>query len=428
MRTPTAHGATLARLFLIVLLLHGPAVVSGAAAVDSLVTALRAGPDRAADARTGSFVWTWTDDHGREHYTRVLVPRGYDPSRPLPVFVYLHGNVNRDAPRADDTWWAQPERLAFDDRIVAFPAGWAEARWWQDVKVRHLDALLLWLRTTYNVDENRCHLGGISDGGTGTWYQALRAPTAWAGFLPFIGHPSVLNSAREFADGEVHPANLARESFFVISGRNDRKYPTASLEPYLDLFEAAGARIAHVAHDGGHDVRNWAQQWRAMEDFLAAAPRDPDPDHVVWRTDDVFATPGAYNVIVDELGATADDERFPRFSVIEEGEGDARRSVLAFVRERPSGQVDVRRAGGTYRVRSEFVRRYRVLVSVDVAASVDRIRLDHAGRTLLDLPSRIDPATVLYWDRIRRDRTRLVALEIAVDVAGRRAEARVHDR
>ena len=397
------------------------AVVRAHPPVDSLVAALRTGRAYREDVPTGRLTWSWYDDLGREHLARVYVPEDYDPTRRHAVHVFLHGNVNRDRPRHDDLWWARPRRLAGPGRILVFPAGWAEARWWQTVKVEHLAALLARLRRSYHIDENRCVLGGVSDGGTGTWYQALRAPESWSAFLPFIGHPSVLNDPGESSDGEVHPVNVGHESFFVISGRGDPKYPTFSLRPYLELFRAAGAEIVHRPHEGGHDVRNWAAQWRAIEDFLATHPRRPDPDHVSWRTDDVIGAPGAYAVRIDELGPTPHDSEFPRYSVITDSSGGTPRRLLAFRRDRPAGQVELRREGGTWRLRTENVRRLRLLVTVARIEDSPPIRLVHGGRVLFEGPLGVDVPTLMRWAARLDDRTRLIGAEIVVEPAAGRA-------
>ncbi len=43
----------------------------------------------------------------------------------------------------------------------------------------------------HNVDESRIYLTGNSDGGTGTLYLAVKAPTVFASFLPPVGNAGV---------------------------------------------------------------------------------------------------------------------------------------------------------------------------------------------------------------------------------------------
>ena len=46
----------------------------------------------------------------------------------------------------------------------------------------------------YNIDENRVVVSGVSDGGTGAYYVAMRDTTPFASFLPLNGYWMVLAS------------------------------------------------------------------------------------------------------------------------------------------------------------------------------------------------------------------------------------------
>ena len=51
---------------------------------------------------------------------------------------------------------------------------WADAPWWSDAQLENLRSILDHLKRTYNVDENRVVVSGVSDGGTGAYYFAMR--------------------------------------------------------------------------------------------------------------------------------------------------------------------------------------------------------------------------------------------------------------
>ena len=76
--------------------------------------------------------------------------------------------------------------------IDVYPTGFAEAPWWTYTQVENLDRVLTRLARTYNVDENRITLAGVSDGGTGAYFFALREATRWSAIFPFNGHLRVL--------------------------------------------------------------------------------------------------------------------------------------------------------------------------------------------------------------------------------------------
>ena len=90
--------------------------------------------------------------------------------------------------------------------------------WWHASQIENLASVVNDLKGTYNVDENRVHLLGVSDGGTGAFYHAFKAPTPWAGFLSFNGHPVVLASPSTGADGQMYVTNLRNKPFFVVNG------------------------------------------------------------------------------------------------------------------------------------------------------------------------------------------------------------------
>ena len=69
-------------------------------------------------------------------------------------------------------------------RIVVVPAAWDEAFWWFDNQADNVPSILRSIKQTYNVDDNRVYLTGVSDGGTGSYFFAFMQPTEWAAFLP----------------------------------------------------------------------------------------------------------------------------------------------------------------------------------------------------------------------------------------------------
>jgi predicted peptidase len=141
----------------------------------------------------------------------------------------LHGSTRRAAWGENEQHRRRLDPFRSEDAITVFPAAWDEAMWWSDRQIANLAAILDDLRARYHIDTNRCTLTGVSDGGTGTFYHALRAPTPWAAFLPLIGHPWVLGNPEEEADGDIFAANLSGRSLMVINGADDPLYPAASL-------------------------------------------------------------------------------------------------------------------------------------------------------------------------------------------------------
>ena len=155
----------------------------------------------------------------------VVVPESYDPAHRYPVRFYLHGGVARPRRDADSGWWRNTDRVADEGHIAVFPYSWNESLWWQAGQVDNVNGILWQLKRSYNVDDNRVYLFGVSDGGTGAWFFAFRDTTPWAAFLPFNAHPAVLSNPRVGADGDLYVGNLRNKSYYVVNGALDQLYP-----------------------------------------------------------------------------------------------------------------------------------------------------------------------------------------------------------
>lgn len=268
---------------------------------DTVVESMRRGRDYGDDVGVGRRLLTRRNRDGVEFPYVVHIPESYRPTRAYPVRVYLHGGVTR--PKRDDgSWWRNPERFVRDDTIVVFPTSWPDAIWWQPNQIENLAGLLNDLKRDYHVDENRVFLLGVSDGATGAYYHAFKASTPWAGFLPFIGHPAVLGNPSSNVGGEMHVANLVAKPFFVVNGGRDRLYPVASVQPYLELFQRAGATVDFRPQpEGGHNLDWWPEVASAIDAFVGGTRRDPLPDRVSWSSESTERYNRSHWLVIDEL-------------------------------------------------------------------------------------------------------------------------------
>src|SRR6185436_2666760 len=115
---------------------------------------------------------------------------------------------------------ARPRRrLTFKERYIAVhPSGYAEAEWWFANQMANYDEILDRLKRNYNVDENRIHLMGVSDGGTGVYFVGLKDPTPWSVFFPLNGFLRVLSNPLTRADGELFTTNLTNRPIYAVNG------------------------------------------------------------------------------------------------------------------------------------------------------------------------------------------------------------------
>ena len=248
--------------------------------------------------RTGEFAYT------------LDVPVTYDPTRAYQVRVQLHGGVMRAEPTVRRSGGIG--RLAGAEQIYVMPVGWNEAPWWSDAQIENLRAILDSVKRTYNVDENRVVLSGISDGATGAFYVAMSDTTPYAAFLPLNGSLLVLTNEGTGIRGNLFPQNLLNKPLFIVNGGRDPLYSTASVEPVLTHLANGGVSITYRPQpSAGHDTTWWPEVKDAFETFVREHPRVPLPDRLTWETSDARTTGRAHWLVINALGGPADGRPLP---------------------------------------------------------------------------------------------------------------------
>ena len=284
--------------------------------IEALWPLVRAGAVYAADVPRGRQVLTRENTDGANFRYELHVPEGYDPARRYPVRVYLHGGVSR--PRRDEApFWRNPDRFLRDDAFVVFPESWSDAMWWQANQAENLTGMLNDIKRRYNINENALSLLGVSDGATGVFYHAFKAPTPWASFLSFNGHPVVLANASTFADGQMYVTNLRNKPLFAVNGGRDRLYPIESVVPFLRLFVDAGVQIDfRPKPEAEHNMAWWDEESPNVDAFLTTWTRRPLPDRLVWETETTDRFNRAHWLVITELGSVRGETEFDDFNAI----------------------------------------------------------------------------------------------------------------
>jgi hypothetical protein len=236
-----------------------------------------------------------------EYYYTLDIPESYDPARKYQVRVQLHGGVGRiessEPPRS-----ASNARLAGVEQIYVMPYAWRDAPWWSARQVENVRAILDLVKQTYNVDENRVVLSGVSDGGTGAYYVAMRDTTTFASFLPLNGFIRVLDNETADADGDLFPNNLRNKPLFVVNGGRDPIYPTSVVDPVITHLQRAGVDITYRPQSAaGHDTSWWPDIQESFERFAADHPRVPLPDALTWESGLPNIPSRAHWLVIDRL-------------------------------------------------------------------------------------------------------------------------------
>jgi acetyl esterase/lipase len=255
-----------------------------------------------------------TPDGDKYHYV-LIVPSTYDPEVPMPLRLYLHGGAQTEDKHQANHW--DFERFGPAGGLALYPSAWRGAIWWNDNQVENLRGLIQELKRTYNIDENRISVIGVSDGGLGALYLGFRNPTGFASFLAFLAHGGALTNPRLGAGGPFFVANLRNSPFYMVNGALDPLYPARDVAPYVALYRQAGVEVTfRPESESGHDLRWWPAASASVDSFITRHPRNPYPDRLSWEAFRTDRFNRAYWLIIDSLGSAAGESEFASFDSV----------------------------------------------------------------------------------------------------------------
>jgi acetyl esterase/lipase len=357
---------------------------------------------------------------GQELFYDVNVPVGYDPSRRYQVRFQLHGGVmgrETNMPRGDGSIGA----LAGAEQIYVIPYAWTEAPWWSDVQIDSFRGILDRVKRTYNVDENRVVVAGVSDGATAAYYVAMRDTTPFASFLPLNGFLLVLSNPDLQAGPELFPNNLLNKPFFVVNGGMDPLYPMRIVEPYINHLMNGGVMIEyHPQPDAGHNTKWWPEMKEPFEAFVSAHPRDPLPETLTWESTGSPRSNRAHWLIIDQIGKGGAHSSVRDLNdFVRPGQGADGRPLAAaelFKHPSPFGRVDLVRRDNVVELTTDNVIKATLLLSPDAFDFDKPVKVSVNGRTLFE--GRVEPsaATLMKWAARDNDRTMLFGAELTLTV------------
>ena len=401
--------------------LEAPDAAAAKAAIDPLaaegvdlkqaLARLKAG--RSYPARPlGEATFRFTATDGTRLETVIDVPAAYRPDKPWPVRIQLHGGVSR--PESGEARALTPNRIQGEEALYLHPRGHARAEWWHLNQYEHVVALLDWVKRSYNVDENRVYMTGISDGATGAYFFAMKLTTPFSAFLPLNGNMRVLATPGTRANGQMYAGNLVNKPLFIVNGGRDPLYPLAAVAPHVEMIEAAGAIVEFRPQpEAGHDTSWWPVERPRFQQFVTAHPRKPHPEAVSWESERTDRYNRAHWLVIDQLGRRPGDatglEDVNRFT----GQGGEQRM---YARTWPSGRVDARRSGNTYEVRTRGVAAFTLLLSPDAIDTARQVNVRVNGSVVFDGTVTESLRTLLEWHARDNDRTMLYTVALPVRV------------
>jgi pimeloyl-ACP methyl ester carboxylesterase len=214
----------------------------------------------------------------------LFVPSTYDPQKPAPLVVDLHGlNITPLQQILFDGTTDLAERYGF---IVLAPMGFNVSSWWgsragtpvataavkpggdvhySNTELAEIDtmSLLKSLRDQYAIDGDRIYLMGHSMGGAGTYYLGGKYNDIWAGLAPISGAGGIADGA---ADRYKSLPTL------IMHGARDSIVPPATSRRAAAALQAAGAPCIYLEFpDKDHEfwIRRGAPQMEKVFLFFS---------------------------------------------------------------------------------------------------------------------------------------------------------------
>jgi len=215
-------------------------------------------PRRLAPPHPDSGVFHFNNETNQRGGFSIIVPPGYDSTRPAPVVMALHGGSGHGRLFLWN-WFAEARSR---DMIVIAPT--AIGRTWSlmepEIDSQNLRAILDRVRGRWNVDSDHLLLMGMSDGGTFTLLSGLDDDSPFTHVAPVAAsfHPMLL--------AMTSPRRLTGLPIHLTHGAQDWMFPIDVARTAHRALAAAGAaityrEIADLSHayprDGQSEVLDW---------------------------------------------------------------------------------------------------------------------------------------------------------------------------
>ncbi|NQU06677.1 MAG: PDZ domain-containing protein [Calditrichaeota bacterium] len=218
----------------------------------------------------------------------LYVPTNYNPDKPTPLMVWLHGGVNRPVfPEKDSTIIEHPiiQQAEVNGMLLLFPMAKSGCLWWDDMGIANVIWQIRETKRLYNVDDDAVFLGGFSDGASGAFHIAMLNPSDFAAFFPWSGHMAVGSLVGKTP---VYVPNLACRPLFATNGGADRLYPADRMAPLIQLAIENGSELYFTSYDtAGHNYGYMDHEWVPFTRRTSQIRRNARNPHILWETADI---------------------------------------------------------------------------------------------------------------------------------------------
>lgn len=201
-----------------------------------------AAPQRRSDQR--GLLFRQITLQGQTHKYAVFIPWSYNPAKPNPTIVFLHGSgeCGSDGQKQavvglGNNAMFRPTQYPF---VIIFPQKPDQDQEWEyydDLVMATLDAT----RKEFVCDASRTYLTGLSQGGHGTWTIGSLHPDVWAALAPVCSYGSPRRQPTQGVDTSdaTVAAKVKHLPIWAFHGAKDDVVPMQGVQSLIAAVKAA---------------------------------------------------------------------------------------------------------------------------------------------------------------------------------------------
>ena len=249
----------------------------------------------------------------------LRIPLSYRPDRATPLLVYLSGGAGI----ALDGVSSANDAIGSTNYLVLYPQ--AAGYWWKPEVAARLDRVMRDVFREFNVDRDRVHIAGFSNGGTGALYMAELWPQRFAAVVSLMGAGRCMDEVKQ------RLLNLTNLPLLLVHGEKDPIIsPDCSRATKDDLTDLR-ARIApplRILPDREHDITLTSDDGLTLP-YLKDKVRDVFPKRVNARIPDLEFPRQYWVEVLEKKSGTAEvDAEIKKGNVVEIRSSEVKRLRL----------------------------------------------------------------------------------------------------
>lgn len=338
----------------------------------------------------------------------VYIPKNYRSDQKTSLYVYLHGAVVGRLAFGNPAWVENGREIKIMDKakeqnaIIIYPFGKKSFGWiYQQEAFETILREITFIKSLYNINDNKVYIAGHSNGGTGAFWFAVNKPSVFAAYLGLNYLPKVYGSNTSIR-------NLANITpFFGISGLQDNTFPFEQVNQIYQYSAGTGANWKNYAKNGNHGLAIFeTDSINFIFDTLKNINRNPFPKKVQWETDDVRNGKVSW-LEITSLDTTAKkaDWHTPLNPVLTQ-KGKTRTEDF---NKNKSGAILAAAEGNTIYIKSSRVKAIRLLISADMFDLNKPINIIVNDKMVLNKKISVDKNVMIKEFLETRDRNFIVS-------------------